>query len=80
MTTTTLQDLTNVTADGRILFDNLNLSFGSERTGLIGRNGVAIRVVIPQDAGRKISKLLTAPSPMTGRAARRPRRARVSSR
>ena len=26
--------------DGRILFENLDLSFGAERTGLVGRNGI----------------------------------------
>lgn len=36
----TLSDLSWATPDGRPLFSNLNLSFGPERTGLVGRNGV----------------------------------------
>lgn len=36
----TLSGLSYSTPDGRSLFDNLNLAFGSERTGLVGRNGV----------------------------------------
>jgi ATPase subunit of ABC transporter with duplicated ATPase domains len=36
----TLSGLAYRTADGRELFSDLNLAFGSERTGLVGRNGV----------------------------------------
>ncbi|MGK6314689.1 ABC-F family ATP-binding cassette domain-containing protein [Neorhizobium sp. DT-125] len=36
----TLSDLSGSTPDGRPLFSNLNLSFGPERAGLVGRNGV----------------------------------------
>lgn len=36
----TLDSLSYVTPDGRSLFENLTLSFGAERTGLVGRNGV----------------------------------------
>ncbi|HEY3796844.1 MAG TPA: ABC-F family ATP-binding cassette domain-containing protein [Caulobacteraceae bacterium] len=36
----TLDGLTQLTPDGRVLFDNLTLAFGRERTGLVGRNGV----------------------------------------
>jgi ATPase subunit of ABC transporter with duplicated ATPase domains len=36
----TLDRLAYKTPDGRDLFDNLTLSFGAERTGLVGRNGV----------------------------------------
>lgn len=36
----TLDSLSAATPDGRPLFDNLTLSFGAERTGLVGRNGV----------------------------------------
>lgn len=36
----TLDSLSYSTPDGRSLFDNLNLTFGAERTGLVGRNGV----------------------------------------
>ncbi|MEF0939395.1 ABC-F family ATP-binding cassette domain-containing protein [Rhizobium sp. BR 362] len=35
-----LADLSWSTPDGRTLFSNLDLSFGAERTGLVGRNGV----------------------------------------
>lgn len=36
----TLSNLSWSTPDGRPLFSNLNLSFGIERAGLVGRNGV----------------------------------------
>ncbi|WP_068874143.1 MULTISPECIES: ABC-F family ATP-binding cassette domain-containing protein [unclassified Phenylobacterium] len=36
----TLDALSAATPDGRPLFDNLTLSFGAERSGLVGRNGV----------------------------------------
>src|SRR5689334_6109055 len=36
----TLDGLSYAAPDGRSLFDNLTLTFGSERTGLVGRNGV----------------------------------------
>jgi len=36
----TLDTVSAATPDGRLLFDNLTLSIGRERTGLIGRNGV----------------------------------------
>lgn len=36
----TLANLSWSTPDGRPLFSNLDLSFGPERTGLVGRNGV----------------------------------------
>ncbi len=36
----TLSSISWATPDGRLLLDGLNLSFGPERTGLIGRNGV----------------------------------------
>ncbi len=35
-----LSDLTLAAPDGRPLLDNINLSFGRERAGLVGRNGV----------------------------------------
>ncbi|MGY2733549.1 ABC-F family ATP-binding cassette domain-containing protein [Sphingomonas sp. UYP23] len=35
----TLDRLSAVTPDGRILFDNLTLAVGAERIGLVGRNG-----------------------------------------
>ncbi|MBU1376651.1 MAG: ATP-binding cassette domain-containing protein [Alphaproteobacteria bacterium] len=36
----TLDSLSFSTPDGRSLLDNLTLTFGAERTGLVGRNGV----------------------------------------
>jgi ATPase subunit of ABC transporter with duplicated ATPase domains len=36
----TLDGLTDATPDGRVLFENLTLAFGREKTGLVGRNGV----------------------------------------
>jgi ATPase subunit of ABC transporter with duplicated ATPase domains len=36
----TLDALTQTSPDGRVLFENLTLAFGRERTGLVGRNGV----------------------------------------
>ena len=36
----TLDGLSYKTPEGRSLFDNLNLALGTERTGLVGRNGV----------------------------------------
>jgi ATPase subunit of ABC transporter with duplicated ATPase domains len=42
----TLDGLTYRTPDGRILFDNLTLSFGAERAGLVGRNGVGKSTLI----------------------------------
>lgn len=35
-----LRNLSYVTPDGHTLFDNLDLTFGPERTGLVGRNGI----------------------------------------
>ncbi|MFB9948550.1 ABC-F family ATP-binding cassette domain-containing protein [Rhizobium puerariae] len=40
MPSITLANLSWSTPDGRPLFSDLNLSFGPERTGLVGRNGV----------------------------------------
>jgi ATPase subunit of ABC transporter with duplicated ATPase domains len=36
----TLDAVAAKTPDGRVLFENLTLAFGAERTGLVGRNGV----------------------------------------
>ncbi|PZQ54891.1 MAG: ABC transporter [Phenylobacterium zucineum] len=36
----TLDSLSYAAPDGRVLFDDLTLAFGAERTGLVGRNGV----------------------------------------
>ena len=35
----TLDAVSAATPDGRVLFDNLTLAFGRDRTGLVGRNG-----------------------------------------
>ena len=35
----TLDKVAARTPDGSILFDNLSLTFGPERTGIVGRNG-----------------------------------------
>ena len=35
-----MRNLSHATPDGRVLFDSLDLSFGRERTGIVGRNGV----------------------------------------
>ena len=35
----TLDSVSAATPDGRLLFENLNLSIGAERIGLVGRNG-----------------------------------------
>jgi ATPase subunit of ABC transporter with duplicated ATPase domains len=40
MSFVTLDAVSAATPDGRILFENLNLSIGAERIGLVGRNGV----------------------------------------
>ena len=42
----TLDGLSFQTPDGRALLDNLTLSFGAERTGLVGRNGVGKTTLI----------------------------------
>jgi ATPase subunit of ABC transporter with duplicated ATPase domains len=42
----TLDGLSFRTPDGRVLFDNLTLSFGAERTGLVGRNGMGKTTLI----------------------------------
>ncbi len=47
----TLSGLSYSTPDGRSLFDNLNLAFGSERTGLVGRNGVGKSTLLRLIAG-----------------------------
>lgn len=59
----TVSDLSVATPDGRALFTHLNLSFGAERTGLVGRNGVGkstlLRVIsgdlVPQQGSAAVS-------------------------
>lgn len=48
----TLSNLAWSTADGRSLFSNLDLSFGPERTGLVGRNGVGKTTLLKLAAGQ----------------------------
>jgi ATPase subunit of ABC transporter with duplicated ATPase domains len=47
----TLSGLGYRTPDGRSLFDNLDLVFGAERTGLVGRNGVGKTTLLKLIAG-----------------------------
>lgn len=47
----TLSGLSYSTPDGRPLFENLNISFGAERTGLVGRNGVGKSTLLRLIAG-----------------------------
>ncbi len=47
----TLSDLSWSTPDGRPLFSNIDLSFGAERTGLVGRNGVGKSTLLQLIAG-----------------------------
>ncbi|WP_421932082.1 ABC-F family ATP-binding cassette domain-containing protein [Phenylobacterium sp.] len=47
----TLERLSYATPDGVSLFDNLSLAFGSERTGLVGRNGVGKTTLLRLIAG-----------------------------
>jgi len=47
----TLSNLSWSTPDGRPLLSNLDLSFGAERTGLVGRNGVGKTTLLKLVAG-----------------------------
>ncbi|MEA1650663.1 ABC-F family ATP-binding cassette domain-containing protein [Nitrospirillum sp. BR 11164] len=49
--TITLADLSWATPDGRPLFSHLSLSFGPQRTGLVGRNGVGKSTLLALMAG-----------------------------
>lgn len=46
-----LSNLTLPAPDGRVLLSNLDLSFGCERTGLVGRNGVGKTTLLAAIAG-----------------------------
>lgn len=47
----TLSGLSYSTPDGRSLFENLNIAFDAERTGLVGRNGVGKSTLLRLIAG-----------------------------
>ncbi|CAN5467712.1 ABC-F family ATP-binding cassette domain-containing protein [soil metagenome] len=49
----TLDSVRAATPDGRVLFDNLNLSIGAERIGLVGRNGVGKSTLLSLIAGTR---------------------------
>jgi ATPase subunit of ABC transporter with duplicated ATPase domains len=49
--TITLSNLSWATPDGRELFSDLNFTFGTERAGLIGRNGVGKTTLLKIVAG-----------------------------
>ena len=46
-----LRNVSHATPDGRVLFENLDLTFGRERTGLVGRNGVGKSTLLQILAG-----------------------------
>ena len=49
----TLSNLTLSAPDGRVLLSNIDLSFGPERTGLVGRNGVGKTTLLALIAGQR---------------------------
>ncbi len=49
----TLSNLTLSAPNGRVLLSNIDLSFGSERTGLVGRNGIGKTTLLGLIAGRQ---------------------------
>ncbi|MDR7228974.1 ATPase subunit of ABC transporter with duplicated ATPase domains [Caulobacter sp. BE264] len=49
----TLDSVSAATPDGRLLFENLNLTIGSERIGLVGRNGVGKSTLLGLIAGAR---------------------------
>jgi ATPase subunit of ABC transporter with duplicated ATPase domains len=49
-----LSNLTLSTPDGRVLLPDIDLNFASERTGLIGRNGVGKTTLLALIAGERI--------------------------
>lgn len=51
----TISDLSWLTPDGRTLFSNLDLSIGTERTGLVGRNGVGKSTLLKLVSGELAS-------------------------
>ena len=53
MSFVTLDSVSAATPDGRPLFENLNLSIGAERIGLVGRNGVGKSTLLALIAGAR---------------------------
>jgi ATPase subunit of ABC transporter with duplicated ATPase domains len=53
MSFVTLDAVSAATPDGRLLFENLNLSIGAERIGLVGRNGVGKSSLLALIAGAR---------------------------
>ncbi|WP_454759019.1 ABC-F family ATP-binding cassette domain-containing protein [Caulobacter segnis] len=51
MSFVTLDAVSAATPDGRLLFENLNLSIGAERIGLVGRNGAGKSTLLALIAG-----------------------------
>ncbi|MGH6978025.1 MAG: ATP-binding cassette domain-containing protein, partial [Brevundimonas sp.] len=49
----TLDKVAARTPDGSTLFDNLTLTFGAERTGVVGRNGVGKSTLLRLIAGEQ---------------------------
>ncbi|MES2032823.1 MAG: ABC-F family ATP-binding cassette domain-containing protein [Pseudomonadota bacterium] len=49
----TLDAVSASTPDGRVLFDNLTIAFGRERTGLVGRNGAGKTTLLRLLAGEQ---------------------------
>jgi ATPase subunit of ABC transporter with duplicated ATPase domains len=52
----TISDLSWSIPDGRTLFSNLDLSFGAERAGLVGRNGIGKSTLLRLISGDLISQ------------------------
>ncbi|RRN62096.1 ABC-F family ATP-binding cassette domain-containing protein [Caulobacter sp. 602-1] len=53
MSFVTLDAVSAATPDGRLLFENLSLSIGAERIGLVGRNGVGKSTLLALVAGTR---------------------------
>ncbi|MDQ0463839.1 ATPase subunit of ABC transporter with duplicated ATPase domains [Caulobacter ginsengisoli] len=53
MSIVTLDNLAVATPDGRVLFENLSLTLGAERTGLVGANGVGKSTLLAIVAGER---------------------------
>ena len=52
MSLITLDSLTQLSPDGRVLFENLTLALRREKTGLVGRKGVGKTTLLGLDPGR----------------------------